>query len=401
MCSQSQEIYDICNHYFKKALNFTTAKKEKSERLNSVFFFFKGFFRGLKKAEVGREVHLSFETTDTERKRYYKGDDQIMVKIQAPSGNVFKKKIEGSLDGTWMESFTPNTAGPHSVLITVNGKPLAGSPWSVQVFPHKYKHVIKFGSRRIVPSLFHLPCGISINEDTGCIAVVDSDGGRVQIFNADGSHLIEFGKQKKNSLVNRRGPTSAAFTKNGDLIVLFCGMISLFNASGQFIKHITNMHLKDAWCLSLASDGNIIVYDKGDRNIKVLSPDGAELLQSFIANWADDIIYHQEMFFASDSWDDCVKVYNREGVFQYDIGSKGSGDGQLSYPYGLAIDKFNNLIVCDSGNNRLQVFTLDGQFVNTISGILTELCDPQAVAVSKTGRVYVTDSIKCCVQMFQ
>ena len=40
----------------------------------------------------------------------------------------------------------------------------------------------------------------------------------------------------------------------------------------------------------------------------------------------------------------------------YNIGSEGSGEGQLHHPAGLAIDKFNNLMVCDSENSRVQVF---------------------------------------------
>ena len=43
----------------------------------------------------------------------------------------------------------------------------------------------------------------------------------------------------------------------------------------------------------------------------------------------------------------CVKVFNKEGTFLYDIGSKGSGVEQLRYPEGVAVDAFDNLIVCD------------------------------------------------------
>ncbi len=338
----------------------------------------------MEKAEAGREVHFLFETTDAESKRYYKEDDNIMVKIQDPSGNFLKKKIEDSLDGTYTVSFTPDTVGLLSVLITVNGQPLTGSPWSVQVSPHQYKHVFTFGSRGRRPGQFNSPQGISVNDNTDRIAVADWSNNRVQIFSGDGCYLREFAERLCY-------PRLVAFIKNGDLIVCHSGEISLFTESGQFIKQITNKHLKEAWRLSVAPDGNIIVYDWSDKNIKVFSPDGVELLHSFSAGCPKDIVYHEEMFFASSSLDHCIKVFNGEGVFLYDIGSEGTGDGQLRYPAGLAIDKCENLIVCDRGNRRLQVFTLDGQYVNTIGGIPTELKQPYGVAVSKTGRVYVTD----------
>src|ERR1700692_4130552 len=41
-------------------------------------------------------------------------------------------------------------------------------------------------------------------------------------------------------------------------------------------------------------------------------------------------------------------------------GTTGSGDGELLRPAGLAVEKSGNLIVADSGNNRLQVFGPDG-----------------------------------------
>lgn len=65
------------------------------------------------------------------------------------------------------------------------------------------------------------------------------------------------------------------------------------------------------------------------------------------------------VFYATVNW---VKVFNKNG-FQYDIGREGSGDGQLKRPAGLAIDSFNNLIVSDSVKRRLQLFSLDGNFV--------------------------------------
>ena len=157
--------------------------------------------------------------------------------------------------------------------------------------------------------------------------------------------------------------------------------------------------------LSLAPDGNMVACDWGDKTVKVLSPDGTELLQSFAAPECSEslysVVYHQDMFFASYHGAHRLKVFNKEGVFMYDIGSEGSGDGQLSWPRGIAIDKFNNLIVTDSDNKRLQVFTLDGRFVNTIKEQITQLGSPYSVSVSNTGKIFVTDIAVNCIHVFQ
>ena len=54
------------------------------------------------------------------------------------------------------------------------------------------------------------------------------------------------------------------------------------------------------------------------------------------------------------------------GKFQYKCGKTGSGDGELLRPAGLACEKNGNLIVVDSGNNRLQVFSPEGKLVATV-----------------------------------
>ena len=82
-------------------------------------------------------------------------------------------------------------------------------------------------------------------------------------------------------------------------------------------------------------------------------------------------------------------------------GTLESGDGQLSTPVGLAIDRFNNLVVCDCDKARLQIFTLDEKFVNTIEGQHTQLTTPRSVAVSSTGQLFVTDVNKRCVHVYQ
>ena len=342
------------------------------------------------KAEAGREIHILFSTNDEKGKRYYDEDNQVNAKIQASSGNFVKKKTEDNLDGSYIVSFTTYTVGPHSVIITVNGQPLTGSPWTLQVSPHQYKCVfdIELGE-------LNADISIAVNKKTNEIAVADDNG--VLMLNADHSH--------SRYLHLGRPTLSVEFTTNGELIVVHYrnAFLSLFNESGEFIKRIGNEYLKDPWSVSVAHDGRIIVCEWYGNSVKVLSPDGTELLQSFSAPDCDEApwfaVYHQDMFFVSYGWAYCVKVFSKEGVFLYDIGSEGSGDGQLNQPDGLAIDKFNNLIVCDKGNRRFQVFTLDGKFLYTIQQQIKDLPLLKSVAVSNTGNLYAADFK--CVHVFQ
>ena len=94
------------------------------------------------------------------------------------------------------------------------------------------------------------------------------------------------------------------------------------------------------------------------------------------------------MFFVSYDSLHYVKTFSDEGQFLYEIGCKGSGDGQLRRPQGLAIDKLNNLVVCDSDNKRLQVFSLEGKFLNSVT---EEVSRPDSVTVVKNGDLLFCD----------
>ena len=351
-----------------------------------------------KEVMQGKETYFTIVTRDSDGLQGYYESDVIKVHILTPAGDQLKTDVKDTKDGRYTVTYTPQSAGQHRVEIQVNGQPLTGSPWVVHV-PHQYQFAFQFGSTGKGQGEFNEPWDITVSVKTGTIAVADAENSRIQMFSPDGNFLREI---KPN---NR--PYSLAFTASGDIIVCVPfgeNQLSLFSEGGQFIKHINDKHLKKPYDISIGSDGRIITCDFGDKQIKVLSPDGNDLLQSFSAPDCDYepycAVYHHNTFFVSYRNANCVKVFSNAGVYQYDIGCEGSGDGQLKFPTGLVIDNFNQLIVCDRDNERLQLFTIDGKFVTKITGqhfIDSSLCD---VAVNKNGNVLVTDADKNCIYVF-
>ena len=51
-----------------------------------------------------------------------------------------------------------------------------------------------------------------------------------------------------------------------------------------------------------------------------------------------------------------VSMFTATGQYIQSFGSKGSGYGQLNDCIGIAIDEDQNILVADSGNNRLEIF---------------------------------------------
>ena len=84
----------------------------------------------------------------------------------------------------------------------------------------------------------------------------------------------------------------------------------------------------------------------------------------------------------------------RNGKFQYKFGKTGSGDGELLRPAGMVCEKNGNVIVVDSGNNRLQVFTPEGKLVAKCgkAGIGDgEFNQPWGITLDKDGNIFVAD----------
>ena len=348
------------------------------------------------KVEEQNKTYFTIITRDSEERTCYNEDDCIKCVIRTLTGDSFETvhlKIEDKEDGSYKVRYTPPHTGLYEVKVEVNGQPLDGNPWSVQVIPHQYQLKFSFGSNGSGPGQFDGPYDIAVDKETGTVAVSDYENKRIQLFASNGRYLREIGLRAYCS--------SLDFTESGDIIAVTPAdvhKISLFSEEGQFVKHIDSEHLKFPFHISTDDDDDITVCDQKSNEVTVISSDGTELVTRIAASEHDQsmkyAIYHEETgcFFVSDSKTDCVKVFDEEGNFLYDIGR-----GHLSYPVGLAIAKCNNLIVCDTGNQRLVIFTTEGDYLTEI-----EQCfhTPYFVAVSEDGDVLVTDYEKNCVYVF-
>ena len=85
-------------------------------------------------------------------------------------------------------------------------------------------------------------------------------------------------------------------------------------------------------------------------------------------------------------------------------GSNGSGDGQFTYPRGIAVDASGNIYICDSYNNRVQKFNSIGTFITKWGSFSTTLDGkfnyPNGIAVDSSGNVYVADGSNHRIQKF-
>lgn len=107
-------------------------------------------------------------------------------------------------------------------------------------------------------------------------------------------------------------------------------------------------------------------YTYGDPAVLAFLPDGS--------------------FYLGDGyWNTRVIKYNAKGEYLMEWGELGSGPGQFDLVHGLAIDRDHRVYVGDRTNNRIQIFTENGKFIEEWPNIT----DPVGVFIDERQSVWV------------
>jgi DNA-binding beta-propeller fold protein YncE len=83
-----------------------------------------------------------------------------------------------------------------------------------------------------------------------------------------------------------------------------------------------------------------------------------------------------------------VVKFSKDGKFIKTWGKKGTGPGEFGELHGITIDPKGRVLVADRGNNRIQVFDQDGNFLDQ----WTQFGRPSEIFVDKKGTIYVPDN---------
>lgn len=99
--------------------------------------------------------------------------------------------------------------------------------------------------------------------------------------------------------------------------------------------------------------------------------------------------------YVADRNNNRIQMFDKDGVFVMQWGSKGSEEGEFDSPTGISVDANGYLFVVDTGNNRVQKFAPDGSFIMAFGENGKgegKFSFPQGIATDDKGSVYVTDS---------
>ena len=308
-------------------------------------------------SRVKRKDHVKVETKTSKGEWCPTGGLQVKAELRPKSYDeaVVLGQVEDHGDGTYTITLTPQTAGPHQLVITVDGHHVQGSPYDLEV-KSDYTSLRDFQQAINVKD----PLGVAIHEN-GNIYVSSNDH-HIYVFDQRG-HL-------KNTIGSKG---------SGD---------GQFNAPS-----------------SISITGEVMyIADFGNHRIQKLSTRG-KFLHKFGKEGSGKgqfrfprgvIVDSKNRVIVSDRDNNRVQVFSEDGDWLLTIDGTGSGDNCFQSPIGLSLDPQGNIHVAAGGSNTIKVFTPEGTYVRSYG----DLKKPSGVAVDKEGYSFVSDLDGGCFSIF-
>ena len=105
----------------------------------------------------------------------------------------------------------------------------------------------------------------------------------------------------------------------------------------------------------------------------------------------------------TDQFNNRVQIFSSEGNFLRSFGKKGDMVGEFNKPRGITFHNNGNIFVKDSLNHRIQIFSGEGKFVGSFGGegdLDNQLNDSFGLSVDSEGNIVVADAGNKLIKIF-
>jgi DNA-binding beta-propeller fold protein YncE len=182
--------------------------------------------------------------------------------------------------------------------------------------------------------------------------------------------------------------------------------VMIFDRNGDFLEgwgDLSERYFTIPHGITIDSDGYVYTVDVGDHTVRKWTPHGK--LETTIGHAHRNAPLHSgEPFnrptkaaisstgdiYVSDGYGNSrVQCFDASGSFKFSWGDRGLDDGQFDLVHGVYIDQGDGdaVYVSDRYNNRVQIFTPLGEYVDQIA----ELRLPNGICRSPDGHFYIAE----------
>jgi sugar lactone lactonase YvrE len=219
-----------------------------------------------------------------------------------------------------------------------------------------------------------VPLWIAIDPQNGEVYVSDRPSGRIFVYDRDGAWLRVFTPSRP---IPGWSPIGLAFDAAGSLYVGDIGAgtprVEMFDRSGALLRTFGSAdNLSFPNGLAVDAAGRLYVADSNNGRVLLYAPDGRLLAQIGRGSGEGSLGLPRSVALDAsgrvhicDTTAQGVFIFRpptgAEGGQRFDyigfVGTPGIGDGQFSFPNGVAADGRGRIYITDSGNDRLQIWS--------------------------------------------
>jgi len=247
-----------------------------------------------------------------------------------------------------------------------------------------------------------IPTAIDVDAK-GNFYIVDVANNRVHKFDPSGKFLMKWGSQDEGE--SRFSlPYSIAIDKSGDVYIRDRYSVQKFTTDGEFL---TRWKIEgDPRGIAVDSHSNVYVTNRRPHSVLKLDNAGKVISQWGCAGTGDGL-FSLPWSIAVDSSGNAVVAdvgNNRIQRFDPDDNFLSNWGGELWFAaVGLATDASGDLYVACLGSDEVQKYNTDGKLISRWGSKGSgdgQLNDPSAIAVGSSGNVFVTETKNSRVQKF-
>ena len=290
-----------------------------------------------------------------------KGSPFIIAVTSSPQS--LERPVQVGVIGNLQGPYFVTTNSQNQILVTKIGS------HCVSLLSPEGKQFSSFGSRGTNDGQFRCPTGVTVDNE-GNIYVVDKDNHHIQKFTSGGKFIKSVGTQGSGQL-QFYYPMGVSFnTYNRKLYV--CDQnnhrVQVFNTDLTYHSTIGregrgNGEFKHTIDIAFNSTGDMYITDYNNHRIQIFNQDGIFLRTLTIKEQGQALQYpfsitldSSDMVYISEQNSGCISVFTAKGKYLTTFGGRGEAEGQFKCPYGLHSDKNDSLLVCDTLNDRIQLF---------------------------------------------